>query len=409
MSESHLRDILQAGLDAVDTERALLSVLPERPEGRCIVIGAGKASAKMAAVLEQAWSTVDLGGVVATRYGHAVPTQRIRIIEAGHPYPDENSVKAGETVMDAVRDLTENDLVIALMSGGGSACLASPIKGLSLIQKNKLTRDLLACGAKISEINAVRKCLSQLKGGKLAKQCAPAKLISLVISDIPGDNLADVASGPTIHQDISPSNARAILEKYMIEFEPNWFNQAEINSDVKNDTRLVTSPAIALRSMEACARTLGYVTTNLGEKIEKDTRIFAAEMAERVKQEISSGIPTAIISGGETSMTLGPNPGKGGPNTEFILSLMLSLPLQTKYAGFAIDSDGYDGSANAAGAILTPHTLSQIYRSDTDPSDYHERNDSYTFFEKFNANVKTGPTFTNVNDLRVILVNPIGG
>ena len=268
MSESHLRDILQAGLDAVDTERALLSVLPERPEGRCVVIGAGKASAKMAAVLEQAWSAVDLGGVVATRYGHAVPTQRITIIEAGHPYPDENSVKAGETVLDAVRDLTENDLVVALMSGGGSACLASPIKGLSLKQKNKLTRDLLACGAKISEINTVRKSLSQLKGGKLAKQCAPAKLISLVISDIPGDDLADVASGPTIHQDISPSKARAILEKYEIEFDPLWFDQAEIKTDLQSDTRLVSSPSTALRCMEACAKTLGYVTTNLCDRID---------------------------------------------------------------------------------------------------------------------------------------------
>ncbi len=408
MSESHLRDILDAGLKAVETDAATLNALPEKPSGRCILIGAGKASAKMASVIEKAWPDVDLAGVVATRYGHGSETKHITIIEAGHPYPDQNSLKAGKAVMQTVSSLSRHDTVIALISGGGSACLAVPNDGLSLKDKNRITRELLACGAPISEINTIRKCLSKIKGGKLARLCSPAKLISLVISDIPGDALADVASGPTITQPVNLDKARELLKTYNISYQEKWLNSLSSDADHPSDIRMVASPKSALTAMEERAKQIGYQTINLGDLIEMDTRQFANNTAKHLAKLHSEDQAIAIISGGETSITLKhPSPGKGGPNTEFILSLLQYMQTDLTCYAAAIDSDGYDGSADAAGAMITPEIITRIKKSKIELNDYLSRHDSYSFFEQFEANIKTGPTYTNVNDLRVVLTRTI--
>jgi len=408
----HLIEIMNAALAKVKTADAVKRHLPEKPVGKCIIIGAGKASAEMAAAVEDAWSDVTLIGLVSTRYGHAVPTKRIQVLEAGHPIPDENSLKAGEEILRLLDGLSEDDLVLALISGGGSATLEVPIEGLTLEGLQIVTKHLLGSGASISEINTVRQSLSQIKGGKLAAAAYPAKLVSLVISDVPGDDLSLVASGPTIAPTPFDESASAILKRLGIHVP----NAAARDTEPKNvpdeygSAIAIASNGTALRAAEESAIALGYQTTNLGDDLQGESAELGkrtADMAAALLSETNKqSTAHTIISGGETTVTLSNEieAGSGGPNQEFLLSFASHIDCSRGVWGLAIDTDGYDGFVDAAGAIFTPDTNSRAQSLGMDPAQYLSSHDSFTFFEALGDVVHTGPTQTNVNDLRIIII-----
>ena len=410
-----LRQVFDAAVASANPFKVLPSHLPEKPKGRCIVVGAGKASAAMASALEQAWPDVDMTGVVVTRYGHAVPTTKIRIIEAAHPVPDHNSLLAAEEILAAVAGLSEDDLVIALISGGGSALLVAPAEGLTLADKQSVNRMLLKSGASISEMNTVRKHLSRIKGGKLAKAASPARVVTLVISDVPGDDPAIIASGPTVFDGTAPQDALAILTRY----------KADIPSSVRavlqhpfvpprqgdHDIRMIASPLMALKTAAAVAHTSGITPVILGDALEGEARDMGKVMAGITLSTQEHGLPTSapclLLSGGEATVTFEKGQaGRGGRNTEFLLSLGIALQGRAGIWALAGDTDGIDGTEDAAGAIISPTSLSRLHQSGLDARDVLARHDSYTLFKALDDLVITGPTLTNVNDFRAILVLP---
>ena len=412
-AKTSLRRIFDAAIDSAAPGPVTLANLPEKPAGRCVVIGAGKASAAMAAALDDAWPDVRLSGIVSTRYGHAVPAGRVKVIEAGHPVPDSASEEAARLVLDSVRGLTRDDLVIALISGGGSATLALPVQALDLAEKQRLTRELLASGATIGEINTVRVHLSQIKGGKLAAAAAPARLVTLLISDVPGDDPAIVASGPTIPGRSRPADALAVLDRYGIGVSPSVRQHLETTDSPPLDTRgeysIIASAALALEAAAGVARELGFSTAVLSDRIEGESRHLGRDMAHTVRKLRATGTPAAppavLLSGGETTVTIGDGgAGRGGRNMEFLLSLAIELAGDQRTWALAGDSDGIDGTEDAAGAIITPDTLQRAVAAGIDPQASLDRHDSYTLFEAVGDLVHTGPTLTNVNDIRVIII-----
>lgn len=409
-----LDQIIKAAIEHVVPGENLGHYLPNKPKGRCVVVGAGKASAAMAAVIDKIWGDVDLSGVVATRYEHGIDAGRIQVIEAGHPVPDSQSEKAAKAMLNAVEGLTKEDLVLALISGGGSACCALPIDGLLLSQKQSLTQALLKSGASISEMNCVRKALSQIKGGQLAIAAAPASVHSLVISDIPGDDAKDVASGPTILSTDQSKQAIDIIKRY--ELDNNIIDLINKNPQPSQVTNqlisydLVATPMGALKVAANVAAALGYNPIILSDEIEGESRELGKILSGITKSVIRHGRPikgpAAIISGGETTVSIGDKkPGKGGRNTEFLLSFVIECMNDSlDISAAAVDSDGIDGSEDAAGARFTANTLLKAQKLGLKPMDFLDAHDSYSFFEATGDLIKTGPTYTNVNDIRVILV-----
>lgn len=410
-----LNNIISAAIFSVVPGENLIQYLPTPPKGRCVVVGAGKASAAMAAVIDKFWTDVDLSGVVSTRYGHGVNAGRIRVIEASHPVPDESSELAAKEMLQAVKDLTKDDLVLALISGGGSATCTLPIDGLSLSQTQQITKELLHSGATISEMNCVRKAICKIKGGGLAAAAFPAAVHSLVISDIPGDKACDVASGPTIFSDNCVQNPLDVLTLYNVGEEIGLSDLiAKTNCKLMNSSQrvthdLVATPMIALKSAAKEAKKLGYTPLILSDQLEGESKQVSQFLANIVttiiKYSVPIAPPIAIITGGETTVTIGnQTPGRGGRNTEFLLSFAIETAHLNGVFASAIDSDGIDGTEDAAGAIITPTTLTRANQLGLRPSLFLENHDSYSFFEKLNDLVITGPTLTNVNDIRVVLI-----
>ncbi|MCW8057176.1 glycerate kinase type-2 family protein [Agrobacterium tumefaciens] len=410
-----LNRIFMAAVASADPAKVLQHHLPSPPKGRCVVVGAGKASAAMAAALEAAWPHVDLSGVVVTRYGHAVPTAHIEIIEASHPVPDDKSAEAAKRILAAVEGLTTDDMVIALISGGGSALMVAPAEGMTLADKMAVNRALLASGATISDMNAVRKHLSRIKGGRLALAARPAKVVSLLISDVPGDDPSEIASGPTVADPSDIETVREIISRYALDLPENVRKVLEKGEetpkagDIDEDIRLIAAPSLALQAAAEEAVKLGLTPLILGDSLEGESKDVGAVMAGIALSASRKGLPlkgpAVLLSGGETTVTIGKGPaGKGGRNTEFLLSLALTLKGAGSIWAIAGDSDGIDGVEDAAGAVVTPDTLARMREAGVDPRQSLVSHDSYTAFKAAGDLVVTGPTLTNVNDIRAILI-----
>lgn len=412
-----LRQVFDAAVAAADPSRVLARHLPPRPRGRIVVVGAGKSAALMAAAVEDAWPDADLHGVVVTRTGHAVPTRRIAVIEASHPVPDANSAAGASRVLESVRGLGPDDLVLALISGGASSLMALPAPGLTLADKQAVNHALLACGATIAEMNCVRKHLSAIKGGRLAAAAAPARVVTLAISDVPGDDPAVIGSGPTVPDPTSFAAARALLKHYRIAAPPAVAARLAGDADETpkpgslppTDLRLIATPAMALAAAAEAARGLGLTPLILGDALEGESREVGTVMAGIARSVASHGqplpAPALLLSGGETTVTIGQGPaGRGGRNSEFLLGLALALAGQPGIWAVAGDTDGIDGSEDAAGAIVTPDTLARARAAGQDPRAALDRHDSYTLFDAIGDLIRTGPTLTNVNDFRAVLI-----
>ncbi len=412
-----LETIFRASIAAADPRRMLACHLPPRPAGRCVVVGAGKSAAVMAAALEYAWPDVDLSGVVVTRYGHAVATRRVRVIEASHPVPDANSEIGAWSVLEAVQGLGPQDLVIALISGGGSALMALPVNGLTLADKQAVNRALLASGATISEMNAVRKHLSRIKGGRLAAAAAPARVVTLAISDVPGDDPAVIASGPTVPDPTTFSEARAIIARYGVSLPPRVAERLQEDADETpkpgslphSAFQLIATPAMALRAAAEEAQRHGLTPLILGDALEGESREVGIVLGGIARSVAMHGMPVpapaVLLSGGETTVSIGAGrPGRGGRNTEFLLGLALALNGSKRIWAVAGDTDGIDGTEDAAGAFVLPDTLARARAAGLDPHAVLEGHDSYSLFDAIGDLVRTGPTLTNVNDMRAILI-----
>lgn len=413
-----LRTLFDTAVAAADPRKVLAAHLPPKPKaGRCIVVGGGKSAALMAAALESAWPDVPLEGTVVTRYGHAVPTQRIEVIEASHPVPDANSERGARRLLERVHGLGPDDLVIALMSGGASALLAAPAPELTLADKQAINRALLACGANISEMNAVRKHLSAIKGGRLAAAAAPARVVTLAISDVPGDDPAVIGSGPTVPDPTTFADARALIARYGI--DPPAAVAARLAQDADETPKpgalpnasfhMIATPMMALQAAAEAARGLGLTPMILGDALEGEAREVGTALAGIARSTRIHGqpvgAPAVLLSGGETTVTLGSGPiGHGGRNTEFLLGLGVALWGTPGIWAAAGDTDGVDGVDEVAGAILTPDTLERVRAAGLDPRAMLAGHDSHTLFGAIGDQIVTGPTLTNVNDFRAILI-----
>jgi glycerate 2-kinase len=413
-----LQRMFQAAIEAVQASRCVASNLPEPPKGRLIVVGAGKASAAMARAVEDNWPG-PLSGLVVTRYGYGVPCSRIEIVEAAHPVPDAGSLAAAERIHTTVRDLTEDDTVLCLISGGGSALLAMPLPGITLEDKQVVGRELLKSGATISEINCIRRHLSAIKGGRLAAACHPAKVMTLLISDVPGDNPCDIASGPTIGDPTTCQDALAIVRRYGIELPPAVRTVLESGQgesikpgDARlqgNQTRMVATPQMALEASAKVARAAGIEPHILADSLEGEAREVGKVMAAIARQVKLHGQPfkppCVLISGGESTVTVRGN-GRGGRNVEFLLALGIALDSLPGVHALAGDTDGVDGQEEIAGAYLAPDSLKRAWLKAIRPKDSLDDNDGHGFFSALGDSVVTGPTLTNVNDFRAVLVLP---
>jgi hydroxypyruvate reductase len=409
--------MLGAAIAAALPERCLPPWLPPPPRGRLIVIGAGKAAASMAAAVEANWPG-PLSGLVVTRYGHRVPTQRIEVVEAAHPVPDAAGLAAARRIRALVQGLNEDDLVLALISGGGSALLVEPAEGVSLEEKRALTSRLLACGASIHEINCVRKHLSAIKGGRLAAAAWPAQVVTLAISDVAGDDPEVIASGPTVADPSTCADALAVLARYRIELPAALRSRlaaGELETPKPGDTRLarasfhlVASPLQALAAAADVARAAGVVPLILGDQVEGEAREVARAFAGIARSCASRALPLpapcVLLSGGETTVTLGASPGRGGRNSEFLLASALAIDGCPGIYALAADTDGIDGSEDNAGAVVTPDTLARACSLGIDPRRRLDEHDAWGVFDALGDLVRTGPTMTNVNDFRAILV-----
>ena len=412
-----LRDLFDQAVGAVQAATALPAWLPEPPaHGRTLVIGAGKAAAAMAQTLEHCW-VGPLSGLVVTRYGHGAHCEHIEVVEAAHPVPDAAGRAAAARMLELVRDLTADDLVLCLISGGGSALLALPADGLTLEHKQAINRALLHSGATIAEINCVRKHLSAIKGGRMALACAPARLVTLLISDVPGDDPSIVASGPTLPDASTCADALAVLAKYAIDIPPavlQHLQSATAETPQPGDLRLAGNqhPTIAcaqdaLEAAAARARQAGISSWILSDSIEGEARDIALVHAALARQIRQRGqpftAPCLLLSGGETTVTVR-GTGRGGRNTEFLLSLAIALDGAAGIYAIACDTDGIDGSEDNAGALLTPDTLARAAARGLQPTALLQNNDGYQFFSALGDLVVSGPTRTNVNDFRAILI-----
>ncbi len=411
-----LRSLFEAAVAAADPLKRVPAYLPEPPPGKTLVFGAGKASAAMARAVEDNWPG-QLSGLVVTRYDYGMVCERIEIVEAAHPVPDKAGRAAAGRMLEMVRGLGPDDLGLALISGGASALLSLPAPGLSLDDKRDINRLLLRSGATISEMNCVRKHLSAIKGGRLAEAAAPARLVSLLISDVPGDDPGVIGSGPTVADDTTFAEARQVLEKYGIDRPAavvDHLAAAEDETPKPGDAvfegsrvEVVALPQASLEAAADAARQHGLTPLILGDAIEgeaSDVGRRQAELAIQVRQGGGPVSPPAVlISGGETTVTLS-GKGRGGRNSEFVLAMALALDGAAGIHAIACDTDGIDGSEDNAGAMIGPETLSRAATAGLDARASLADNDSYSFFDGLGDLVVTGPTYTNVNDFRAVLV-----
>ena len=414
--EQLLRALFQASVDAADPLKCLPGKLPPPPKGKTLVIGAGKASGAMAKAVEQEWKG-ELSGLIVTQYGYGMACDQIEIVEAAHPVPDQKGRDAAGRILELAKGLGEDDLCIALMSGGASSLLSLPADDLSLDDKQQVNKLLLRCGATITEMNCIRKHLSAIKGGRLAAAAAPARLVTLMVSDVPGDDPSVIGSGPTVPDASTFEDARGIVEKYNLQLPASvaaYLEEGVLETPKQGDTvfanstsQFIALPSASLKAATVVAEGMGLNPVVLGDDLEGESREVAAQHAELALQ-ISNGqgpvsTPAVILSGGETTVTL-KGSGRGGRNSEFILALAKSLEGAEGIYGIACDTDGIDGSEDNAGAIVTPDTLARAIATGVDTSAYLDDNNAYEFFEKLGDLVKTGPTYTNVNDFRAVLV-----
>jgi glycerate 2-kinase len=411
-----LKKMFDAAIGAAQPGHCVPPHLPAAGKGRMIVIGAGKASAAMARAVEQHWDGA-LTGLVVTRYGYAVPCERIEIVEAAHPVPDEAGLRAAQRMMALVRGLCPEDTVLCLISGGGSALLPLPLEGISLEDKQAVNRALLRSGATIGEMNCVRRHLSTIKGGRLAAACHPARVLTLLISDVPGDQPCNIASGPTVGDPSTCQDALAIVRRYAIDLPDAVRAVLESGRGesvkpgdprlARAETRMVATPQMALEAAAAVAREAGIAPHILGNAIEGEARDLGKAMAGIARQVADYGQPfqppCVLLSGGETTVTVRGG-GRGGRNVEFLLSLALALDARAGVFAIAGDTDGVDGQEEIAGAVLAPDTLARAWERGINPADALQDNDGHGFFEALGDSVVTGPTLTNVNDFRAILV-----
>ncbi len=409
--------LFQAAVDAADPARTIQNFLPDKPKGRTVVIGAGKGSAQMAAAFEQAWNG-PLEGVVVTRYGYGASCERIEIIEAAHPVPDAAGLEASRRLQAAVAGLSKHDLVVALISGGGSSLLPAPPSGLTLEDEIAVNRALLCSGAPISAMNTVRKYVSAIKGGRLALAAHPARVVTLVVSDIPGDNPAFVASGPTVTDGASRADALAIVERFRLDLPPavmRHLQSADADAPRPDDPRLarnavhvIASAAISLEAAAAEAKSQGVEAVILSDAMEGEARDVARVHAAIAREVALRGRPFArpvcILSGGETTVTLGAGSGRGGRNSEFALALALGIEGFADIHGFAADTDGIDGSQDNAGAFADGTSAARMRAAGLDPASLLATHDAWGAFDAVGDLFVTGPTGTNVNDLRAMLV-----
>ncbi len=411
-----LEKMFHAAVEAAQPHRRIPLYLPPVPRGRTIVIGAGKASAAMAQALERHWPG-PLSGLVVTRYGYAVPCERIEIAEAAHPVPDAAGREAAQRMLRMVEGLGPDDLVICLISGGGSSLLPLPGEGVTLEDKQAINRALLASGASITEMNCVRRHLSAIKGGRLAAACHPARVLNLLISDVPGDNPADIASGPTVPDSTTCADALEVVRRYGVELPAGARRLLESGAGetVKPGdprmanivTHLIASPQMALEAAAEVARSVGVTPMILGDSIEGEAREVAKVMAGIALQAQRHGQPIArpcvLLSGGETTVTVR-GKGSGGRNVEFLLALALALGAEPDIYALAADTDGVDGAEEVAGAFVGPDTLARAWTHGMPPRDSLDNNDAHRFFRALGDSLVTGPTLTNVNDFRAILL-----
>ena len=411
-----LTSLLQAAIDAASPAKRIAQFLPAPPKGRTVVVGAGKAAASMAAAVEAAWAG-PLEGLVVTRYGHGAPTRHIEVVEASHPVPDAAGEAAALRILERVRGLTSDDLVLCLISGGGSALLAAPAPGLTIEDKRTINRALLKSGADISEMNCVRKHLSAIKGGRLALAAAPARVVSLIISDVPGDDLSIIASGPTVADASTSAEALAILRRYAIDAPAHVVAHLESAASetpkpgdprlLHVENKLIATPQMSLQAAAALARAEGVTPVLLGDAIEGEARevgkVFAGIARSAAQHGEPARAPCVLLSGGETTVTVRGR-GRGGRNAEFLLGLAVALGGAPEIFAIAGDTDGIDGSEDNAGAIVMPDTLARAAALGLSARERLADNDAYSVFSALGDLVVTGPTLTNVNDFRAILV-----
>jgi glycerate 2-kinase len=415
-----LRAMFDAAVKAAHPSHCLPTYLPTPPEhGRTVVIGAGKAAAAMARTVEMHWQGPPdkLSGLVITRYGHGEPCEQIEVVEAGHPLPDARGAAAAERILQLLENLTADDLVLCLISGGGSALLSLPPQAVPLTDKQRVTKQLLNCGATIHEINCVRKHLSRIKGGRLAVAAAPARVVTLMISDVPGDDPSVIASGPTVADKTTRIDALQVLSKYGIDIPDSvlqWLNQPSSESPKPGDdifkrveNRLIATPMASLKAAAHVAEDAGITAVILGDDLEGEARDVATMHAGLAQQCVLANDPAkppcVLISGGETTVTVHGN-GRGGRNAEFLLSLGLALQEQADTWAIACDTDGIDGTEDNAGAMIGPRFLRFAAAQGLKPEAHLDDNDAYTLFKRLGALVLTGPTRTNVNDFRAIYI-----
>jgi len=415
-----LRDLFDAALAAARPATCLAPYIAklQPPKGRTIVIGAGKASAAMAKALEDRW-THKLEGLVVTRYGYGETCQRIEIVEAAHPVPDDKGRAAAGRILQKVRGLTADDLVLCLISGGGSALLAYPAEGLTLADKQEVNRALLRSGANIGEMNTVRKHLSAIKGGRLAIAAQPARVLSWLISDVPNDDPGVIASGPTVPDRTTFADALAVLAKYRI--EPPAAVRAHLEAGAagkveetpkpgdprlaRAETVMVATPKRALEAAASLAKARGLDVIMLGDNLEGEARQLGAEHARQALELVKRGKSTVVLSGGETTVTVR-GKGRGGRNVEYLLAQAIEAGGASQIWGLSADTDGVDGAEDIAGAVFTPDTLERARAKGRNPKAMLDDNDGHGFFELLGDSLVTGPTRTNVNDFRATLVAP---
>lgn len=408
-----LRQLFDRAVEVADPMRSLASFLPEKPEGRVIVIGAGKASARMAEAVEAAWGPCE--GLVITRYGYARPCKGIEIVEAAHPVPDQAGVDATARMLKLLDGMTEDDFVLALISGGASALLCAPAEGVTLAEKQQVNAALLASGAPILAMNTMRKHLSRVKGGQLAAAAYPARMLALMISDVPGDDPAFIGSGPTVGDATTPEDARTLLDRWRIPVPMAALAALDRSGVVppghprlsRTENVIYAAPAQSLAAAADLAQAACEVRT-LGDRLEGEARDVAREQAE-MAINLAAGLrpedrPILLLSGGELTVTR-TGDGVGGPNAEFCLALALALEGHPRIHAIACDTDGVDGAAEVAGALIGPDTLSR----GPGAAEALARNDAHGYFGRIGAQVVTGPTLTNVNDFRAVLILPPEG
>ncbi len=413
-----LRAMFDGAREAARPEACIPGCLPRAPRGRTVVVGAGKAAAAMALAVDRHWDD-ELSGVVVTATGHGLRCPRIEVMEAAHPVPSEAGERAAREILRRVTGLGPDDLVLCLLSGGGSALMSLPVQGLAASEKQAITRALLRSGATIAEINCVRRHLSGIKGGRLGVACHPARLVTLGISDVPGDEPMDIASGPTVADPTCCADALAVLDRHGIGVESRvrdalldgrWESVKPGDARLgRSEYRLVATPRQSLAAAAALARAQGVTPYVLSDRLEGEARVAGREMAALAlavaRGEGALRPPCVLLSGGETTVTVRGG-GRGGRNVEFLLAFGIALGPAANIHALACDTDGVDGTDPIAGAVWSPGTLARAGHMGLSPQAFLDANDAHSFFEALGAGVVTGPTRTNVNDFRAILVLP---